>query len=98
MISKAIRTITLSKGPAAIGPFSVGKIFNGAAYISGQLGLNPETNELVSDSVEEQAEQILKNMTVILKDAGSCLENVLKCTVYLVVLVCLCRRWMTPPK
>ena len=88
MISKAIRTITLSKGPIAIGPYSVGKIYNGTAYISGQLGVNPETSELVSDSVEEQTEQILKNMTLILKEAGSCLENVLKCTVYLLVFVC----------
>lgn len=87
MISKVIKTITLSKGPIAIGPYSVGKIFNGTAYISGQLGINPETNELVSDSIEEQTDQILKNLTMILQQAGSKLENVLKCTVYLLVVV-----------
>ena len=54
MISKAIKTITLSKGPIALGPYSVGKIFNGVAYISGQLGIDPETNQLASDSVEGQ--------------------------------------------
>jgi enamine deaminase RidA (YjgF/YER057c/UK114 family) len=41
MLSKVIKTITLSKGPIAIGPYSVGKIYNGVAYISGQLGINP---------------------------------------------------------
>lgn len=73
MISKAIKTITLSKGPIAIGPYSVGKIFNGVAYISGQLGVNPDTSELVSESIEEQTHQILKNLTAILKEANSSL-------------------------
>lgn len=41
MASKAIKTVAPSKGFVAIGPYSVGKIFNGTAYISGQLGINP---------------------------------------------------------
>lgn len=41
MSSKSIRTIAPSKGFVAIGPYSVGKIHNGTAYISGQLGVNP---------------------------------------------------------
>jgi 2-iminobutanoate/2-iminopropanoate deaminase len=52
-MSKAIKTVVLSKGPAALGPYSVGKIYNGTAFISGQLGINPDTNEL-ADSIEDQ--------------------------------------------
>lgn len=44
MLPKIIKTLVLNQGPAIIGPYSVGKIYNGTAYISGQLGLNPLTN------------------------------------------------------
>lgn len=67
MFRKIIRTIVPKQGPKLIGPYSVGKIYNGTAYISGQLGINPLTNELVSNCVEEQTDQILKNLDQILK-------------------------------
>ena len=66
-MNNLIKTIVLKQGPAILAPYSVGKIFNGTAYISGQLGLNPLTNELVSNCVEEQTDQILKNLENILK-------------------------------
>lgn len=87
MLKKIIQTIIPKQGPAIIGPYSVGKIYNGTAYISGQLGIDPKTNELVSGCVEEQTHQILKNLDHILKEAGSGMDRVLKCTVYLLVFV-----------
>jgi 2-iminobutanoate/2-iminopropanoate deaminase len=84
-MNKLITTIKLAKGPKAIGPYSVGKIFNGMAYLSGQIGFNPETNALVSESIEDQTHQIMKNVSAILSEANSSLENIIKCTVYLTV-------------
>lgn len=91
MASRLVRTLKLSKGPKIIGPYSVAKIHNGVVYISGQLGMDPATNKLVSDSVAEQTHQVMKNAQAILAEANSRLENVMKCTVYLTVLTVLDR-------
>lgn len=66
LMDKFIRTVRWTKGPKVIGPYSVGKIYNGVAYISGQLGFDPLTSKLVSDSVEDQTHQIMKNIKSIL--------------------------------
>lgn len=84
-MNKLIATIKLASGPKAIGPYSVGKIFNGMAYLSGQIGFNPETGTLVSESIEDQTHQIMKNVTALLNEANSNLESIIKCTVYLTV-------------
>lgn len=52
MAGRLVRTLKLSKGPKIIGPYSVARIHNGVIYVSGQLGMDPATNKLVSDSVE----------------------------------------------
>lgn len=87
MAGRLVRTLKLAKGPKLIGPYSVAKIHNGVIYVSGQLGIDPATNKLVSDSVEDQTHQIMKNAQSILGEASSRLENVMKCTVYLTVTV-----------
>jgi 2-iminobutanoate/2-iminopropanoate deaminase len=86
MSNKLVRTLKLSKGPKLIGPYSVAKIHHGVIYVSGQIGFNPVTSKLVSDSVEEQTHQIMTNIQNILLEANSRLENIMKCTVYLTVL------------
>jgi 2-iminobutanoate/2-iminopropanoate deaminase len=86
MAGRLVRTLKLSKGPKIIGPYSVARIYNGVIYVSGQLGMDPQTSKLVSDSVEDQTHQIMKNAQAILAEANSRLENVMKCTVYLTVL------------
>ncbi len=85
LMQKIVQTLVLKQGMKAIGPYSVGKIFNNTLYLSGQLGFNPETSKLVSDSVEEQTDQTLKNIKSILTEANSSMENIIKCIVYLVV-------------
>lgn len=74
--------ITAQKAPAAIGPYSHAVLANGTLYISGQLGLDPDSGEFVGDVVA-QAEQALKNMGEILSAAGMGYENVVKTTVFL---------------
>jgi 2-iminobutanoate/2-iminopropanoate deaminase len=74
--------ISTEKAPKAIGPYSQATEANGTIYISGQLGINPETGTLV-EGIEKQTEQVLKNMGAILEAAGCGYKNVVKCTVLL---------------
>lgn len=69
--------------PAAIGPYSQAVKAGGAVYLSGQLGMNPATGELVSADVKEQTAQALSNMKAVLAAAGATVDNVVKTTVFL---------------
>jgi 2-iminobutanoate/2-iminopropanoate deaminase len=75
--------ITCDKVPPAIGPYSVGVKIGHLAFISGQLGFDPETAVLVEGGVEAETHQALKNLRAILESAGSSLDNVVKTTVFL---------------
>lgn len=79
-MKEAIHTDQAHKG---IGPYSQAVRANGFVFISGQLALDLATNELVAGGIEEQTEQVLKNLTAILEAAGSGWEKVLKTTVFL---------------
>lgn len=76
------KVISTDKAPKAIGPYSQATEANGNLYISGQLGINPETGTLV-EGIEKQTEQALKNIGAILEAAGCSYQNVVKCTVLL---------------
>jgi 2-iminobutanoate/2-iminopropanoate deaminase len=80
---KLMKKIIFSeKAPKAIGPYSQAVEYNGFVFVSGQLGINPETNMLV-EGIENQTEQALKNLGAILEAAGCTYEDVVKCTVLL---------------
>lgn len=72
-----------SNAPAAIGPYSQAITVGNTLYLSGQIGMNPATGELVSADVREQAVQALKNMKAVLAAAGATPANVVKTTVFL---------------
>ena len=72
-----------SNAPAAIGPYSQAITVGNTLYLSGQIGMNPATGELVSVDVREQAVQALKNMKAVLAAAGATPANVVKTTVFL---------------
>ena len=78
-----MKTISTKNAPAAIGPYSQAKVANGFVFASGQIPLNPETGEVVGTIIEEQAEQSIKNVGAILKEAGLGYENVIKTTCFL---------------
>ena len=75
--------ISTSKAPAAIGPYSQAIRKGDTLYLSGQIGMNPATGELVSADVKEQTAQALKNMKAVLAAAGATVDNVVKTTVFL---------------
>lgn len=76
------KVIFSEKAPKAIGPYSQAIEANGFIFVSGQLGINPQTGMLV-EGIEKQTEQALINLGEILKAAGVSYEDVVKCTVLL---------------
>ncbi|XP_042485828.1 reactive Intermediate Deaminase A, chloroplastic-like [Macadamia integrifolia] len=79
-LKEAVRT---EKAPAALGPYSQAIKANNMLFVSGVLGLVPETGKFISDGVEEQTEQVLKNMGEILKAGGASYSSVVKTTILL---------------
>ena len=77
------KIVTTKAAPAAIGPYSQGNIFGNLLFTSGQVPLDPETGTIVGNTIEEQTEQVLKNVKAILEEAGSSLDKVLKTTVFI---------------
>ena len=70
-------------GPRAIGPYSTATISGGTVYLSGVLGIVPETGKLAEGGVEAQAHQVLGNMRAILSELGCMMDDVLKTTVFM---------------
>lgn len=69
--------------PAPVGPYSPGMGFDQLIFVSGQGATDPATGRIASDDVEQQTEQCLRNVQTILEAAGSSLQHVLRCGVFL---------------
>jgi 2-iminobutanoate/2-iminopropanoate deaminase len=78
-----MKTISTEKAPAAIGPYSQGIVAGDFFFASGQIAIVPETGEIAGNTVEEQAEQIMKNIGALLEAAGASYENVVKTSCFL---------------
>ena len=74
------RIIKTSQAPAAIGPYSQAVEVGETLYISGQIPLDPQTMTIVEGGIQEQTEQVLKNIGAILKEAGYDYSDVVKST------------------
>ena len=77
------KIVSTEKSPKAIGPYSQAVIHDGVAYLSGQIPLDPSTNQLVEGDIAVQTERVLENLKALLGACGASLESVLKTTVYL---------------
>ena len=75
--------IHTDKAPAAVGPYSQAVRIGSLVFTAGQIPIDPATGKLVADDISVQTEQALKNLTAVLEAAGSSLDNVVKCTVFL---------------
>jgi 2-iminobutanoate/2-iminopropanoate deaminase len=78
------RIIATDGAPSAIGPYSQAVVAAGFVHCSGQIALDPASGELVEGGVRAETERVLENLRTVLEAAGSSLERVVKCTVYLV--------------
>jgi 2-iminobutanoate/2-iminopropanoate deaminase len=75
--------IKTDKAPKALGPYTVANCYGNFVFTAGQLGLDPETMELVEGGIEAETRQALINIKNVLEAAGSSLDLVLKATVFL---------------
>ena len=75
--------LNTNKAPAAIGPYSQAVKTGNLLFTSGQIALDPATGEIVGTTIEEQTEQVMKNLGAILKEAGATYENAVKTVCFL---------------
>ena len=78
-----MKVVYTDKAPAAIGPQSQAIILNDILFTSGQIPVDPATGELAGDTIQIQAEQVMKNLDAVLKEAGTSFENAVKTTCFL---------------
>ncbi len=79
-MKKIIRSIN---APAPIGPYNQAVEINGLLYVSGQIAINPNTNELITANIGDEAKQVMENISTILAEAGYEFEHIIKTTIFL---------------
>ena len=78
-----IKTIATEKAPAAVGPYSQGKVYNGVAYFAGQGGIIPGEGKIIEGGIQAETEQACKHVAALLEEAGIGFDNVIECTCFL---------------
>ena len=77
------KIVSTGRAPKAIGPYSQAVIANGFAFLSGQIPLDPATNQLIDGDIAAQTERVLENLKAVLEACGSSFAQVVKTTVFL---------------
>ena len=75
--------INTNNAPAPIGPYNQAVKINNMLFISGQVAIDPNNNELVNSSISDETHQVMKNLSAILQEAGMDFTNVVKSTIFL---------------
>ena len=78
-----MKVISTEKAPAAIGPYSQAIMVDGVLFTSGQIPLKPATGSVAGSDIETQTEQVMRNLSAVLKEAGMDFENVVKTTCFI---------------
>ena len=76
------RIINSTNAPAPIGPYSQAVEVGGTLYVSGQIPIDPASGELVEGTIEEETQQVMKNLGAILSEAGLDFTSVVKCSIF----------------
>jgi reactive intermediate/imine deaminase len=84
MAAMTRKTIHTPKAPKAIGPYSQAIAAGGAVYLSGQIGLDPDSGELVKGGIESEARRVFTNLAAVAEASGASLAAAVKVTIYLV--------------
>ncbi len=74
--------ISTSKAPSAVGAYNQAVLAAGTLYVSGQIAIDPIAGSLVLDSIEDETNQVMKNLGSVLEEAGMSYENIVKCSVF----------------
>ena len=77
------KIITTTKAPAPIGPYNQAVLTGNTLYTSGQIAINPESGELVLDSIKKETKQVMENLKEVLAAAEMTFENVIKTSIFI---------------
>jgi len=77
------KIVATDKAPQAIGPYSQAVQFGDFLFVSGQIAIDPKTGNIIEGDIEAQTDQVLKNISAIIAEAGMSLQNTVKCTCFL---------------
>lgn len=78
-----MKKIVLSKeAPAPIGPYSQAVIHNDTLYVSGQIAIDQSTGNMITGDIESETDQVMKNLGLILKEAGADYSQIIKCSIF----------------
>ena len=77
------KIVATDNAPQAIGPYSQAIQYGDFLFVSGQIAIDPKTGNIIEGDIEAQTEQVLKNLSAIITEAGMSLENTVKCTCFL---------------
>ena len=77
------KIIKTKNAPAPIGPYNQAVFAGDTLYISGQIALNPVSNELLTENIKEETEQVMRNLKGILEEAGLDFTNVVKSSIFI---------------
>jgi len=77
------KIINTNNAPAPIGPYNQAIRIDNMLFISGQVAINPKNNELIQSSISDETDQVMKNLSAILKEANMDFRNVVKTTIFL---------------
>ena len=76
------KIINTTLAPDPVGPYNQATECNGLLFVSGQIAIEPSTGQLITDSIEAETQQVLKNISSILTEAGYDLADIVKCSVF----------------
>ena len=77
------KVISTKDAPAAIGPYNQAILSNDTLYCSGQIAINPETGDLVTDNILNETTQVMENIAAVLKAAKRNFSNIVKCSIFM---------------
>lgn len=76
------KIIHTQKAPAPIGPYSQAIVAGTTLYVSGQVAFDPESGNLITDTIQNETHRVMKNMEAILVEAGYGFSDIVKCTIF----------------
>lgn len=80
---KKMKKIVLSEAaPAPIGPYSQAVVHGDTLYVSGQIAIDQSTGNMITSNIEEETDQVMKNLGFILKEAGADYNQIIKCSIF----------------
>ncbi len=77
------KIVATDNAPQAIGPYSQAVQYGDLLFVSGQIDIDPQAGNIIEGDIETQTEQVLKNVSAIITEAGMSLQNTVKCTCFL---------------